>query len=305
MAIEFKDRAPLPTVNAALAPDFTVTMVRELSGLLGRFGDAASGATVSGQSALALLFGTEIAQSRASYKDAQKSEGVTVGNFKAWPVFITDGWRGVEAAVFNREGIERTFAEFFPNSSSEIRGGIGEAVRNIGQHGHHQRGMFMAGSEESRFAPGGVFLQAMTYPTDDGRHLPVLVAVVADEGAGLASPSTALVDGHGDSGRGSQHEGLGVEFRASLVYVVRAQSGEWQLYDRSACDSPIRSGVKRIEPVCSLNLPHVERGCQKVMFFVPPLTEKQSQDPQAVHQNVLDEEAVRKGILRALETLKA
>lgn len=304
MAIEIKDRTPLTTVNAALSPDFTVTMVRELSGLLSRFVSAAPGAKASGASALAQLFGSEIAEFCGSYRDAQKSEGIALGNFKAWPVFITDGWRSVEAAVFNREGLERTFAEFFPNSSSSIRGGIGEAVRNIGQHGHNHRGTFMAGSEEARFAPGGVFLQAMSYPVDDGRHLPLFLVVVTDEGPGVASPSTALLDGHGDSGRGSQHEGLGIELRASLVYVVKARSGEWQLYDRSVREPTVRAGERIVEPVCSLNLPHVERGCQKVMFFVPPLAEKLQQNPHIVHQKGVDDEAVRQGILAALATLK-
>ena len=302
MAIEIKDRAQVPSVNATLLPDFTVTLVRELSGMLRRFADAASGGALSGASALAQVFGPEIADARVSYKDVQKREGISVGNFRAWPVFITDGWHGVEAAVFNREALERCFSEFFPNPSSSIRGVIGEAVRNIGQHGHQQRGTFMVGSEEARFAPGGVFVQALSYATEDGRNLPVLLAVVADEGVGIVSPSTSLVDGCGDSTRGSQHEGLGIELQSSLVYVVKARNGEWQLYDRSACEP---TGEQIVKPVCSLQLPHVERGCQKVMFFVPPLAEKLKHDPELVDQRGVEEELVRHGILRALETVKS
>jgi anti-sigma regulatory factor (Ser/Thr protein kinase) len=256
-----------------------------------------------GAGALAQVFGSEIADGRVSYKDVQKREGISVGNFRAWPVFITDGWQGVEAAVFNREGLEMAFPEFFPNSSSSIRGAIGEAVRNIGQHGHHHRGTFTVGSDEARFAPGGVFLQALSYPTADGQRIPVLLAVVADEGNGIGSPSTALVDGYGDSSRGSQHEGLGVELRASLVYVIRVRNGEWLLYDSSRCETTVRGGEKVVEPVCSLGLPNFERGCQKVMFFVPPLGEALQQDPHIVSQKGAEDEVVRDAILRALQTL--
>jgi anti-sigma regulatory factor (Ser/Thr protein kinase) len=304
MAIDFQPRAKDSSADAALSPDFTVMLARELTGLLSQLSGTALGVSVSGTRGLARLFGTEVADARLDFREAQKNEGISVGNFRAWPVFLTEGWRSVEAAFFNKGGLERALAEFFPNSRSSIRGGIGEAVRNIGQHGHRQRGVFMAYSEEARFAPGGVFVQAFKFPTSDGRTVPLLLAVVADEGDGIGSPSIALVDGEGDSTRGGQHEGLGVELSSALLYVIKARDGDWQLYDRSVCTSTSRGGRVVIDPVCSLKLPPVDCGCQKIMFFVPPLAETPGLDPHFVQQRKLDEEVVRHEILRALEALK-
>jgi hypothetical protein len=214
-----------------------------------------------------------------------------VGNFRAWPVFLGMRHSIVEGAAFNRGDLERSFPEYFPDGQpSRIRGAIGEAVRNIGQHGHrYQDGYPAIVNGVAVFAPGAVFAREIVSQDSQGQAHKMLVVMVSDEGRGVAKPQESLLHGVGGC-EGTEHLGMGYELEGTLLYLVKSRvdngGGEWILFDglhtQQAVPENSRSGGwgrsaegKCIDPIQTVDLPKPPRGCQKIMFFAHPETNTQ------------------------------
>jgi hypothetical protein len=213
-------------------------------------------------------------------EEAERFPSAPLGDYVATPIFATPGYQNTFAAVFNRSYLEASFPEYFPPESSSIRGSIGEAVRNVGQHGVSNDPRFhRAGYGECLFASAALFVRELALRSQEGRAHRILVALVTDEGPGVHDPERSMVDGVGN---GEDYEGMGVELGGSLLYLIKARHGEWSLFkgaqeqerDKdcegswSACRN--LSDDERVSRVCAVDLPASEKGCQKILVFAHP-----------------------------------
>lgn len=203
---------------------------------------------------------------------------IEVGGVTAWPIFITyaGGYRSPYAPVYNHAQIEERLSEFYASNSSKIRGAIGEAIRNVGQHGHDYSAV---GYEKCFFAPAALFVKEI--PLGSKPTSRILMAIVADEGGGISDPERSMLNGVG-SMAGTDSVGMGYEMEGALLYLVKSTKGEWCLFDGTRQINPDKydqsNGFKRrkiaedekIERFASLNLDAPSRGCQKIMFFAHP-----------------------------------
>lgn len=268
--------------SEALSPTFGVSLVRELRSLLKTERDGAGDPAVAlGARPLATIFGDAISSDGPSVDIASAVRGVEVGGFTAWPIFITYGGsshRGIYVPIYNWEQIESTLKEFYGSGPSSIRGGINEAIRNIGQHGHRQHSVAHG---ECRFAPAALLTRELSVAGSDGVTHRVLMAVVTDEGPGITHPERSMLNGVG-SGGGDDAIGMGVETKGSLLYLVKSNQGEWSLFDGLNHSNPDKySGAKtlntrpigadeKVERVAAIDLPVPSVGCQKIIFFAHP-----------------------------------
>ena len=238
------------------------------------------------------VFGGAIPTGTIPLEEARGVSHISVDGYKAWPIFVTPGYRNTLAAVVNRQELEKEFPDYFPAGISEIRGSIGEAVRNVGQHGHGDtRANDALLFDQARFASAGLFVKEISFSTTSTSSHRVLMVVVADEGRGLPNPEWSMLDG---VGVGDDHEGMGVELRGALVYLVKASKGEWSLFDGLRASVPTKyvsansshqreiGDDERVSRVSSVDLPAPARGCQKIALYAHPTTSREdAQEIQA------------------------
>ena len=196
-------------------------------------------------------------------------DGVNYRGFRAWPLFLDAGWRGVPGAVFNRQALAAEFPDYLSSDSvSTASSAITEASRNVAQHGRVISHIPPSGSV--CFAPGAIFLKEFACLDRSERPQRFLMCMVSDEGMGIADPSRSLVPGVGSSW-GENHNGLGYELCDSVMMLIRSRAGKWLLFDglhhageqitQSRTDQEAPRGVP---PVAELALPIAPRGCQKI-----------------------------------------
>lgn len=261
------------------APDFTVDLIRSVQ-------------TLAALPPLREVFSGHLPSEPLKVSDARVFPVSTYGDFTAMPVFLTAGYRNVAAPVFN-EKYENLLRRRFGNrdgASGLSALSIGEACRNIGQHGGQNENGLRYGL--AQFAPGAVFVKTLVY-TDPGRKKhAALLCMVADEGRGISDPSRSLVDGVGGSG-GEDYIGMGNELASSLIEVIKSRDGRWFLYDglhhtRGSLGECVgRAGNRRasregVKPLAELNLPAGVQGCKKIFLFAQAKADKQSVFRQAV-----------------------
>ena len=292
---------PDPKVES-LDPHFDVRLARLLGSLLKSNVDGPDESAVAlGARSLSDIFAQSLSDQPLSIDDARSVGFVKVGGFTAWPIFVTyaGGFRDAYGPVYNNSQIEESLRDFYTTGASEIRGAIGEAIRNVAQHGHEHR---TVGYRRCLFAPAGVFVKEISFGTDQQPSRRMLMAVVADEGPGISEPERSMVNGFGN-GWGDDKTGLGNEMRAALLYLVKSNKGEWCLFDGSRQSNPdkyqIRHSFKeraigdgeKIQRVASLDLPAPSKGCQKIMFFAHPCAAEE------------DARDMREQLLRAFESM--
>jgi hypothetical protein len=231
---------------------------------------------------LSEVFARSVPLTPISLEEARGSTCISIGGYNAWPIFVTPGYRNTFAAVFNRADLEKTFPDYFPAAASTIRGGIGEAVRNIGQHGYRDDARMLGlWDGEALFTSAALLVKEIEVTNPRGDPHRLLVAVVADEGRGMRDPQWSLLDG---AGEGEDHEGMGVELKASLIYLVKASSGEWSLFDGLSASVPSKyvspesfhdreiGRDERVPRVSAVDLPAPRQGCQKIAVYAHPKT---------------------------------
>lgn len=275
--------SPLRAVDpssSSLNPSTEVQLRREFLELLKpRLDGPSDSALALSARSLSEIVGSGLPQTSISLDDARSSACLSVGGYRAFPIFVAPGYHNF-AAVFNRTRLEESFPDYFPPAFSKIRGSVGEAVRNVGQHGvrlddrHHalQDG-------EALFASAALFVKELCFSTSRGVSFRALMTVVTDEGCGMPNPQYSMLDGVGN---GEDHEGMGIELRDSLMYLVKDTHGEWSLFDglRSVVPTQYVSegsfhprAIRRDEKVprlCAVDLPGPSRGCQKVAVYPHP-----------------------------------
>jgi len=105
-----------------------------------------------------------------------------------------------------------------------------------------------------------------------------LLAVVTDEGRGIYDPERSMVDG---VGIGEDYEGMGVELRGSLLYLITSARREWSLFQGAQGEErepPSAAALSpqevfadaRIPRISAVDLPAPTGGCQKVLIFAHP-----------------------------------
>jgi hypothetical protein len=272
--------APEPR-HESTGPGFEVALVRELRGLLKDRLDGPHDTSVAlGARSLSDIF-AHIVPSHSLTVDAARSvRSVEVGGFTAWPIFITyaGGYRDAYAPVYNSRQMEERLVEFYTSGASSTRGAIGEAIRNVGQHGHHHH---VVRYNECSFAPAALFVRELSLHSAVGAHHRILLAMVADEGSGIGDPERSLLNGVSGLG-GDASLGMGIEMSSCLLYIVKSRAGEWCLFDRTRQINPEKyddpksfktraiGKDEKIKRLASLDLPAPAKGCQKIMFFAHP-----------------------------------
>jgi anti-sigma regulatory factor (Ser/Thr protein kinase) len=287
--------APDPSTESIGAP-LAVRLARELRSLLKTELEGPDDSSVAlGARGLAALFSSHVPAHRISIEAARAVRGVDVDGFTAWPIFITyvGGCRDPYAPVYNQQHIEERLRDFYASGFSKIRGAIGEAIRNVGQHGHQ---LDAVGYQQCLFAPGAILVKEIALENDDTPASRVLVAMVTDEGGGISDPERSVLNGVG-SVAGVDSLGMGIEMEGSLLYLVKSSRGEWSLFDGARQINPDKydssRGFRRriigenekIERVSSLYLPAPSTGCQKIMFFAHPSAT--AEDVRALRQRLL------------------
>lgn len=278
----------------SIGPDLEVRIARELRSLLTtELRDPDDNAVALGARSLSEIFAQTLTTPSISLDEARAVGGIEVGGFTAWPIFITyaGGYRDPYAPVYNHAQIEERLREFYASNSSKIRGAIGEAIRNVGQHGHDCHAI---GYERCFFAPAALFVKELPLGSEPTSR--VLMAVVADEGGGISDPERSILNGVGCMA-GVDSVGMGYEMAGCLLYLVKSRQGDWCLFDGARQINPDKydtaNGFKRrkigedekIERVASLDLEGPRKGCQKIMFFAhPSATADESQD---IHERLL------------------
>jgi hypothetical protein len=278
----------------SIGPEVEVRIARELRALLATDVRCADDNAVAlGARSLSDIFAQTITTPSISLDEARAVESIEVGGFTAWPIFITyaGGHRDPYAPVYNHPQIEERLRDFYGSNSSKIRGAIGEAIRNVGQHAHDYHAM---GYERCFFAPAALFVKDLAFGS--GPTSRVLMAVVADEGSGISNPERSMLNGVG-SMTGSDSLGMGYEMEGSLLYLVKSRQGEWCLFDGARQTNPDKydteNGFRRrkigedekIERVGSLDLDAPPKGCQKIMFFAHPSATEE--EVRAIHDRLL------------------
>ncbi len=298
-----RDGVPDPR-QESIAPEFEVSLVRELRSLLKKRVDGPHDRSVAlGARSLVDIFAQTVPTHTVPVETARAVGGVEVGGCIAWPIFITyaGGHRDPYAAVYNHSQIEHSLRAFYTTGASTVRGGIGEAIRNVGQHGHDWRAV---GFGKSCFGPAALFAREFAIPAEGRPPHRILMAMVADEGPGIADPERYLLNGVSGLG-GDASLGMGVEMNASLLYLVKSAKGEWCLFDRARQINPDKYESKnafkdrvigddeKIERLATLDLPAPRKGCQKIMFFAHPSAT--ADDIRVIHGRLLAAlEAIRR-----------
>jgi len=253
------------------APSFEVELLRSIR-------------TLADIPPLKAVFGSSLSNETLNVADARKYLGTSYGDFMATPIFLTAGWRNVPAPILNEDVVRRVCQSFVePDGSSPVQTVIGEACRNVGQHGGRNLEGLRHGV--ARFAPGGVFMKQLACLDSDKVTHRALLCMVADEGIGISNPSLSLLDGVGGMG-GEDHRGMGVELARSLVTLIKSNEGRWFLYDglnhnRDGARPPaiITQGrvpkSQWVKPLAEVELPAVGKGCQKIFLFAHPQADKQ------------------------------
>lgn len=277
-------------------PGFEVELVRELRLLLKDHRDGPHDEAVAlGTRSLSEIFAQTVPAAPLTLDAARSVTSIEIGGFTAWPIFITygGGHRDPYAAVYNSKQMEEKLADFFTAGASDIRGGIGEAIRNVGQHGHHQR---LVRYDECLFAPAALFVRELSLDSDAADSQRILMAMITDEGSGIGDPERSLLNGVSGIG-GDASVGMGREMSSCMLYLVKSRAGEWCLFDDSRQTNPDKYenpysfkrraiGVdEKIERIASLDLPAPPKGCQKIMFFAHPGAT--AEDVKTVHDRLL------------------
>lgn len=240
---------------------------------------------------LSSVFGGAIGQEALTVADAQKDFGTKYGEFTATPIFLTAGWRNVPSPVYHQDIVRqmgRSFAEVGGRSAVETV--IGEACRNVGQHGGRDSGALRHGM--ARFGPGGIFMKHLVCKDSSQSAHGVLLCMVADEGSGIANPSLSLIDGVGGMG-GEDHRGMGIELAGSLLTLIKSNEGRWFLYDglnhnrnvNAPCAGVAQGRIPRsqwVKPLAEVELPKGEKGCQKIFLFAHQQADRQFLFQEAV-----------------------
>ena len=275
-----RDSVPDPR-QESIAPEFEVSLVRELRSLLtDRLEGPHDRSVALGARSLADIFARTVPAHTIPVEAARSVGRLEVGGCIAWPIFITyaGGHRDPYAAVYNHKQIEQSLRAFYTTGASTIRGGIGEAIRNVGQHGHDWRAV---GFGQSCFGPAALFVREFAIPAEGRPPHRILMAMVADEGPGIANPERSILNGVSGLG-GDASLGMGVEMNAALLYLVKSRKGEWCLFDGARQVNPDKYTSKndfncrvigddeKIERLATLDLPAPPKGCQKIMFFPHP-----------------------------------
>lgn len=274
--------------DGSIGPDLEVRIARELRSLLStELPDPHDNAVALGARSLSDIFAETITTPSISLDEARAVGGIEIGGFTAWPIFITyaGGYRDQFAPVYNHAQIEERLREFYASDSSPIRGAIGEAIRNVGQHAHDYQ---TVGYQRCFFAPAALFVKELPLRGESTSR--ILMAVVADEGGGISDPERSMLNGVG-SMAGMDSVGMGYEMEGALLYLVKSRRGEWCLFDGTRQINPSKydksNGFKRrkigedekIDRIASLNLDAPPKGCQKIMFFAhPSATDEQVRD---------------------------
>lgn len=286
----------------SIAAHLEVRLARELNSLLKtELQGPADSAVALGSRPLSAIFSPHLPTERVSIETAGAVGSIALDGFTAWPIFITyvGGHRDPYAPIYNKRQIEERLRDFYTHDTSKIRGAIGEAIRNVGQHGHE---LHEVGYHLCLFAPAALFVKEIDIGSAEGPANRILMAVVADEGGGMFDPERSILNGVG-SMAGVDSMGMGIELESSLLYLVKSGKGEWCLFDPTRQINPDKydssCGYKRrkigedekIERVAALDLPSPATGCQKIMFFAHP-----SASAEEVN-------AIREQLLSALMTL--
>ena len=287
---------PDPKRESIVAP-LSVRLARELRSLLKTELEGPDDSSVAlGARALSEIFSSHVPAHRIPIEAARAVRCVEMDGFTAWPIFITyvGGCRDPYVPVHNQQHIEERLSDFYASGFSKIRGAIGEAIRNVGQHGHQ---LDAVGYQQCLFAPGAIFVKEIALESsDDNPTRRVLMAVVTDEGGGISDPERSVLNGVG-SMAGVDSVGMGIEMEGSLLYLVKASRGEWCLFDGARQINPdkydgsrgfrrrIIGDDEKIERVSSLQLPAPSTGCQKIMFFAHPSAT--AEDVGALRQRLL------------------
>ncbi len=280
--------------DGSIGPDLEVRIARELRSLLTTESrDPDDNAVALGARSLSDIFAQTITTPSISLDEARAVKSIEVGGFTAWPIFITyaGGHRDPYAPVYNHAQIEERLREFYASNSSKIRGAIGEAIRNVGQHAHDCHAV---GYDRCFFTPAALFVKELAL--GNGSNSRVLMAVVADEGGGISDPERSMLNGVG-SMAGVDSVGMGYEMEGALLYLVKSTKGEWSLFDGARQINPDKydkaNGFRRrkigedekIERVASLDLDAPPKGCQKIMFFAHPSAT--SEEVRDIHERLL------------------
>lgn len=280
----------------SIDPQLDVRLARELRSLLKSELEAPDDTAVAlGARSLSDIFAEKVPRERLSIDDARAVESIEVGGFTAWPIFITyaGGSRDPYAPIYNNSQMEESLSNFYTPGRSTVRGAIGEAIRNIGQHGHD---LHAVGYHQCLFAPAAVLVKEFSVGKGDGPDSRVLMAVVTDEGGGLSDPERSMLNGVG-SMAGVDALGMGIEMKYSLLYLVKSRKGEWCLFDGVRHLNPDKydsaNGFKKraigddekIERVALLDLPAPAKGCQKIMFFAHP--NASAEQVKDIHERLL------------------
>jgi len=287
----------------SLAPHFDIQLGRELRSLLKTKLDGADDSAVAlGTRSLSDIFAANLPNQPLSLEAARSVASIQVDGFAAWPIFITyaGGYRDAHAPILNNVEMEQRLRQFYTAGASKIRGAIGEAIRNVGQHGHHHT---VIGYHQCVFAPAAVLIKEIAFGKGDGPASRLLMAVVTDEGSGISNPQRSMLHGVG-SMAGVDALGMGIEMTNCLSYLVKSSKGEWCLFDGSRQANPEKyegsnsfktrtiGEKEKIERVACLDLPAPPKGCQKVMFFAHPSATD------------LEVREIRERLLTALETMQ-
>jgi hypothetical protein len=306
MGIERSRRYGLVADEGSLArksvePSAETLLFRELRELLkGKLDGPEDSAVAISARPMTDIFRSVMPHGLIALDHARQFPSVRIGEYEAYPIFATTGYRHAYAGVFNRDDIERRFNDYFPAPVSRIRGGIGEAVRNVAQHGIANGpscGVVKEG--EAFFASAGLFVRELRIHGTARTPIRVLMALVSDEGKGIANPERSILDGVGN-GAGEGCEGMGVELNASLIYIAKASTGEWSVFDGLHASIPTQyipgtlfrrrevGPDERIDRVCAVDLPAPATGCQKIMFFsLPNATSEQDEEATRIILNAL------------------
>ncbi len=286
--------------DGSIAPDLEVRIARELRSLLStELPDPHDNSVALGARSLSDIFAQTITTPSISLDEARAVRSIEVGGFTAWPIFITyaGGHRDPYAPVYNHAQIEDRLRDFYASNSSPIRGAIGEAIRNVGQHAHDYHAV---GFERCFFTPAALFVKELPLGSEPTSR--VLMAVIADEGGGISDPERSMLNGVG-SMAGVDSVGMGYEMEGALLYLVKSKKGEWSLFDGARQINPDKydksNGFKRrkigeeekIERVASIDLDAPSKGCQKIMFFAHPSAT--GEEVRDIHERLL-------GALKAL-----
>ena len=267
--------------HESTSPGFEVELVRELRSLLKDHLEGPHDTSVAlGGRSLSEIFAQTVPAHPLSLDAARSVGSVEVGGFTAWPIFITygGGHRDAYAPVYNSRQMQERLNEFYTSGPSTIRGAIGEAMRNVGQHGHNH---YVVRYDECSFAPAALFAREISLHSAEGAHHRILMAMVADEGPGIGNPERSLLNGVSGLG-GDAALGMGIEMSSCLLYLVKSRAGEWCLFDRAQQLNPDKYETRlsfktraigddeKIERLALLDLPAPAKGCQKIMFFAHP-----------------------------------